>query len=220
MGNPLGEQFVNTLSVGVISGLGRDVRSQSSGRTGSATSASMIQTDAAINSGNSGGGLFNIAGELVGVTSMKLSNNGYTGYASIESIGLAIPINTIKTIVSDLMDYGKVRYPRIGVTLQEIASPSLEPTDEMLPRSLWVTKVEANSPAAKAGVRQDDLILEADGARVTTASELQFAVRAHKEGETVRLRVYRIPGLTTIKSTEKIPAGEYIEMDVAVALMD
>lgn len=220
VGNPLGEQFVNTLSVGVISGLGRDVRSQSSSRTGSATSASMIQTDAAINSGNSGGGLFNIAGELVGVTSMKLSNNGYTGYASIESIGLAIPINTIKTIVSDLMDYGKVRYPRIGVTLQEIASPSLEPTDEMLPRSLWVTKVEANSPAAKAGVRQDDLILEADGARVTTASELQSAVRAHKEGETVRLRVYRIPGLTTIKSTEKIPAGEYIEMDVAVALMD
>lgn len=220
VGNPLGEQFVNTLSVGVISGLDRDVRSQSSGRTGSTTSASMIQTDAAINSGNSGGGLFNIAGELVGVTSMKLSNNGYTGYASIESIGLAIPINTIKTIVSDLMDYGKVRYPRIGVTLQEIASPSLEPTDEMLPRSLWVTKVEANSPAAKAGVRQDDLILEADGARVTTASELQSAVRAHKEGETVRLRVYRIPGLTTIKSTEKIPAGEYIEMDVAVALMD
>lgn len=220
VGNPLGEQFVNTLSVGVISGLDRDVRSQSSGRTGSTTSASMIQTDAAINSGNSGGGLFNIAGELVGVTSMKLSNNGYTGYASIESIGLAIPINTIKTIVSDLMDYGKVRYPRIGVTLQEIASPSLEPTDEMLPRSLWVTKVEANSPAAKAGVRQDDLILEADGARVTTASELQSAVRAHKEGETVRLRVYRIPGLTTIKSTEKIPAGEYIEINVAVALMD
>lgn len=220
VGNPLGEQFVSTLCVGVISGLDRDVRSQSSSRTGRATSASMIQTDAAINSGNSGGGLFNIAGELVGITSMKLSNNGYYGYASIESIGLAIPINTIKTIVSDLMDYGKVRYPRIGVTLQEIASPSLEPTDEMLPRSLWVTKVEANSPAAKAGVRQDDLILEADGVRVTTASELQAAVRAHKEGETVRLRVYRIPGLTTIKSTEKIPAGESIEMDVAVTLMD
>ena len=220
VGNPLGEQFVSTLSVGVISGLGRDVRSQSSGRTGSATSASMIQTDAAINSGNSGGGLFNIAGELVGVTSMKLSNNGYTGYASIEGIGLAIPINTIKTIVSDLVDYGKVRYPRIGVTLQEIASPSLEPTDEMLPRSLWVTQVEANSPADKAGLRQDDLILEADGARVTTASELQSAIRAHKEGETVRLRVYRIPGLTTIKSTEKIPAGEYIEMDVTVMVME
>ena len=180
----------------------------------------MIQTDAAINSGNSGGGLFNIAGELVGVTSMKLSNNGYTGYASIEGIGLAIPINTIKKIVSDLMDYGKVRYPRIGVTLQEIASPSLEPTDEMLPRSLWVTQVEANSPADKAGLRQDDLILEADGARVTTASELQSAIRAHKEGETVRLRVYRIPGLTTIKSTEKIPAGEYIEMDVTVMVME
>ena len=163
IGNPLGEQFVNTLSVGVISGLDRDVRSQSSGRTGSATSAHMIQTDAAINSGNSGGGLFNLAGELVGVTSMKLSNNGYYGYASIESIGLAIPINTIKEIVDDLVAYGEVRYPRIGVKLTEIASPSMEATEDMLPRSLWVTEVEKGSPAEKAGIRRDDLILEADG---------------------------------------------------------
>ena len=77
VGNPLGEQFVNTLSVGVISGLDRDVRSQTAGRTGLSTSANLIQTDAAINAGNSGGGMFNIAGELVGITSMKLSNNGY-----------------------------------------------------------------------------------------------------------------------------------------------
>lgn len=220
IGNPLGEQFVNTLSVGVISGLDRDVRSQSSGRTGSATSAHMIQTDAAINSGNSGGGLFNLAGELVGVTSMKLSNNGYYGYASIESIGLAIPINTIKEIVDDLVAYGEVRYPRIGVKLTEIASPSMEATEDMLPRSLWVTEVEKGSPAEKAGIRRDDLILEADGERVTSASELQSAVRAHKEGETVKIQVYRIPGLTTIKATEKIPQGENLTFEVEVTVMD
>lgn len=218
VGNPLGEQFANTLSVGVISGLGRDVRSQSSGRTGSATSANMIQTDAAINSGNSGGGLFNLAGELVGITSMKLSNNGYYGYASIESIGLAIPINVIKGIVDDLVAYGRVRYPHIGVKVTEIASPSMEATEDMLPRSLWVTEVEAGSPAEAAGVRRDDLILEADGARVTDAASLQSAVRAHKAGEQILLRVYRIPGLTSLKASEKIPQGEYLEFSVEAAL--
>lgn len=218
VGNPLGEQFVNTLSVGVVSGLDRDVRGQSSSRTGSATSANLIQTDAAINSGNSGGGMFNIAGELVGITSMKLSNNGYYGYAAIEGVGFAIPVNTVKDIVSDLMTYGRVRYPRIGVTLTEIASPSMEATEDLLPRSLWVTEVEKGSPAEKAGIRRDDLILAADGVRVTTAGELQSIVRSHKQGETVRVEVYRIPGLTSIRASEKIPKGETLTLEVAVEL--
>ena len=220
VGNPLGEQFVNTLSVGVISGLDRDVRSQTTGRTGLSTSANLIQTDAAINAGNSGGGMFNIAGELVGITSMKLSNNGYYGYAAIEGVGFAIPINGIKQIVSDLIAYGEVRYPRIGVTLTEIASPSMEATEDMLPRSLWVTAVEEGSPAQKAGIRVDDLIVEADGVRVTTAAELQTAVRSHQEGETIQIGIYRIPGLTQIKASEKIPQGESLTLEVEVAVLD
>ena len=220
VGNPLGEQFVNTLSVGVISGLDRDVRSQTTGRTGLSTSANLIQTDAAINAGNSGGGMFNIAGELVGITSMKLSNNGYYGYAAIEGVGFAIPINGIKQIVSDLIAYGEVRYPRIGVTLTEIASPSMEATEDMLPRSLWVTAVEEGSPAQKAGIRVDDLIVEADGVRVTTAAELQTAVRSHQEGETMQIGIYRIPGLTQIKASEKIPQGESLTLEVEVAVLD
>ena len=220
VGNPLGEQFVNTLSVGVISGLDRDVRSQTTGRTGLSTSANLIQTDAAINAGNSGGGMFNIAGELVGITSMKLSNNGYYGYAAIEGVGFAIPINGIKQIVSDLIAYGEVRYPRIGVTLTEIASPSMEATEDMLPRSLWVTAVEEGSPAQKAGIRVDDLIVEAAGVRVTTAAELQTAVRSHQEGETMQIGIYRIPGLTQIKASEKIPQGESLTLEVEVAVLD
>ena len=153
-------------------------------------------------------------------TSMKLSNNGYYGYAAIEGVGFAIPINGIKQIVSDLIAYGEVRYPRIGVTLTEIASPSMEATEDMLPRSLWVTAVEEGSPAQKAGIRVDDLIVEADGVRVTTAAELQTAVRSHQEGETIQIGIYRIPGLTQIKASEKIPQGESLTLEVEVAVLD
>lgn len=218
VGNPLGEQFANTLTVGVISGLGRDLTTTD--RRGQTTgSTDMIQTNAAINSGNSGGGLFNIFGELVGITSMKLSNNGYYGYASIEGIGLAIPINSAKTIVNDLIVYGKVMYPRIGVSMQDVNSPSMEPTAEMLPRSVWVTAVEKNSPAEAAGIRVDDLIVEVDGVRVTTANEVTAAVRAHQVGETVAITVYRIPRLSQIKVEEAIPDGEYLTFDVEVKIL-
>jgi serine protease Do len=217
IGNPLGEQFEKTLTIGVVSGVGRDVLADN-GRGGTTGSANMIQTNAAINAGNSGGGLFNIAGELVGITSMKLSNNGYSGYASIEGIGLAIPINSAKTIVNDLIVYGKVRYPQIGISMQDIASPSMEATSEMLPQSIWVTAVAADGPAARAGMRMDDLILEVDGTRVTTAYQVRSLIRAHAEGETVRVTVYRIPGLTELRVSDAIPEGETLTLNIQVAL--
>lgn len=215
IGNPLGEQFANTLTVGVISGLGRDLSGDGSqGQRSGATN--LIQTNAAINAGNSGGGLFNVAGELVGITSMKLSNNGYSGYASIEGIGLAIPMNTVKEIVADLVSYGKVRYPRVGVVMRDIQSPSLEPTQDMLPRSVWVTQVEKGSAADEAGMRVDDLIMEVDGVRVTSSYEVQNAVRAKKIGDTVSMRIYRIPGLTEITVDEDIPEGTYETIEVVL----
>ncbi len=217
VGNPLGQQFANTLTIGVISGLGRDL-SDTGSRSPGATN--MIQTNAAINAGNSGGGLFNIAGELVGVTSMKLSNNGYYGYASIEGIGLAIPINAVKIIANDLITHGKVLYPRIGVSMRELTSPSMEPTDEMLPRSIWVTAVEKGAPADAAGIRADDLIMEVDGIRVTTTSQVQSAIRDHAVGERASITVYRIPGLTEIKVDEKIPKGTYHTFQVEIKVLD
>lgn len=218
IGNPLGEQFANTLTVGVISGLGRNLSGDRRGTGSGATS--LIQTNAAINAGNSGGGLFNISGELVGITSMKLSNNGYYGYASIEGIGFAIPVNTVKQIASDLVKHGRVLYPRIGVTMRDIQSPSMEPTEDMLPRSVWVTAVEKGLPADVAGMRADDLIVEVDGARVTSTFEVQNAIRAHKAGETAEITVYRIPGLTEIRVDEKIPQGEYVRLSVEVKVID
>lgn len=216
IGNPLGEAFTNTLTVGVISGLGRDVSS-----VGARTSVTdLIQTSAEINAGNSGGGLFNIAGELIGITSMKLSNNGYFGYAAIEGIGFAIPINTVADVADDLINFGQRVYPRIGVSIYSIESPSDEPTEDALPASVWVVSVEKDQPAAVAGIEANDLIVEVDGERIRTAEELQKAVRAHSIGDTVAITVYRIPNLTSIKADEPIPAGEYLTFDVEVKLID
>ena len=216
IGNPLGETFANTLTTGVISGLGRDVST-----AGANTSVNnFIQTNAQINSGNSGGGLFNIAGELVGITSMKLSNNGYFGYAAIEGIGFAIPVNTVKEVADDLIQFGQRVYPRIGVSIRTIESPSDEPTADALPASVWVISTEKDQPAAEAGIRANDLIVEVDGQRVRTTEELQKSIRAHKIGETVSITVYRIPNLTAIRADEPIPEGEYLTFDVEVKAID
>lgn len=215
IGNPLGETFANTLTTGVISGLGRDVST-----AGANTSVNnFIQTNAQINSGNSGGGLFNIAGELVGITSMKLSNNGYYGSAAIEGIGFAIPINTVKDVADDLIEYGERQYPAIGVTVAPIDSNTEEPTKDSLPKSIWVRSVEKNSPAAEAGIQANDLIVKADGKRISTVSELQSIIRGHEIGETVEITVYRIPNLTQIKVNEDIPDGEYLTFDVEVKVI-
>ena len=215
IGNPLGETFANTLTTGVISGLGRDVST-----AGATTSVNnFIQTNAQINSGNSGGGLFNIAGELVGITSMKLSNNGYYGSAAIEGIGFAIPINTVKDVADDLIEYGERQYPAIGVTVAPIDSNTEEPTKDSLPKSIWVRSVEKNSPAAEAGIQANDLIVKADGKRITTVSELQSTIRGHEIGETVEITVYRIPNLTQIKVNEDIPDGEYLTFNVEVKVI-
>ena len=215
IGNPLGETFANTLTTGVISGLGRDVST-----AGANTSVNnFIQTNAQINSGNSGGGLFNIAGELVGITSMKLSNNGYYGSAAIEGIGFAIPINTVKDVADDLIEYGERQYPAIGVTVSPIDSNTEEPTKDSLPKSIWVRSVEKNSPAAEAGIQANDLIVNADGKRISTVSELQSIIRGHEIGETVEITVYRIPNLTQIKVNEDIPDGEYLTFDVEVKVI-
>ena len=214
IGNPLGSEFSNTLTVGVVSGLGRDVSS-----VGADTDVTnFIQTNAEINAGNSGGGLFNINGELVGITSMKLSNNGYFGAAAIEGIGFAIPINTVKDVADDLIEFGERQYPRIGVTIRDIESPSEEPTKEMLPRSVWVVEVEKGAPAEKAGIEANDLIIEIDGERVYTSTELQKIIRGHADGETVSITVYRIPNLTQIRVDEDIPEGEYLTFDVEVSV--
>ncbi len=218
VGNPLGEEYANTLTVGVISGLNREVSSRTS--DGRQTTTTMIQTNAAINSGNSGGGLFNINGELVGITSMKLSNNGYLGTAAIEGIGFAIPVNTVADVVSDLITYGEVQTPRLGVTVQEILSDYDEPTEDSLPRGLLVINVEADSPASEAGIQPYDVIVRADGERIESVDDLSSILQSHEIGEFIEVTVYRIEGLRSSSAVLDYSQGEEITMSVEVRVID
>ena len=218
VGNPLGEEYANTLTVGVISGLNREVSSRTS--DGRQTTTTMIQTNAAINSGNSGGGLFNINGELVGITSMKLSNNGYLGTAAIEGIGFAIPVNTVADVASDLITYGEVQTPRLGVTVQEILSDYDEPTEDSLPRGLLVINVEADSPASEAGIQPYDVIVRADGERIESVDDLSSILQSHEIGEFIEVTVYRIEGLRSSSAVLDYSQGEEITMSVEVRVID
>ncbi|MDR2658292.1 MAG: trypsin-like peptidase domain-containing protein [Oscillospiraceae bacterium] len=222
IGTPLDASLTNTLTVGVVSGLNREVPvSSSSNRQRTTTiSTDMIQTDAAINSGNSGGAMFNTKGELIGIPSIKMSSSGMFGIASIEGVGYAIPVNTVKTVVPDLIQYQQVMRPRIGVSISDTGSDTDEPTESSLPKGIVIQIVESGSPAEQAGLKPYDIIMKADGERVRTTSELTAKVQSHKVGETVTLEVYRIPNLSGLKMGDPIPEGETLNFDVEVKILD
>ncbi|GHU67703.1 hypothetical protein FACS1894184_08050 [Clostridia bacterium] len=220
IGTPLDESLTNTLTVGVVSGLNREVTVSSGYGRSATTTTDMIQTDAAINSGNSGGAMFNTKGELIGIPSVKMSSSGMFGRASIEGVGYAIPVNTVKTVVPDLIEYQQVMRPRIGVTISDTGSETDEPSEASLPKGIVVVAVETGSPADAAGIKAYDIIMKADGERVRTTSELTAKVTSHKVGETVAVEVYRIPGLSGLKMGDTIPEGEYLTFDVEVKILD
>ena len=128
--------------------------------------AEVLQTDAAINPGNSGGALINIAGQVIGINSMKIAQS------AVEGIGLSIPINYAKPIISDLEQFGVVKRPYMGVDLKSVAEiPGYYQEEALkLPRNVTygvaLRQVVANSPAAKAGLRELDVIVELDGAEI------------------------------------------------------
>ncbi|MEI3407188.1 MAG: trypsin-like peptidase domain-containing protein [Christensenellales bacterium] len=120
IGNPLGKQFADTVTIGVVSALNRELEGTSI--------VKMMQTDAAINSGNSGGGLFNTKGELIGIPSLKYSSNGVRDAASIEGIAMAIPVDVVKPIVESLIQFGKVTRPKLGISWLRCAEVKNRPT--------------------------------------------------------------------------------------------
>ncbi len=214
IGNPLGEAFANTLTIGVISGQDRDLSRAVSNMS---ISTSMIQTNAQINSGNSGGGLFNIRGELVGITSVKVTSGSYSSN-SVEGIGFAIPINTVTGVIDELIAHGKVLSPRLGVTIQQIQG-SDEPTAKSLPSSLWVRQVEKNSPAEAAGIQVDDLIYAADDQRITSTTDLQKVLKSHEIGDLIEIVVYRVPNVR-LDPDQDLPEGEFVTLEVEVKIID
>ncbi len=192
IGNALGSYSFSQTS-GYVSGVGRSV-TMSDG-----TVMNMIQTDCTINSGNSGGPLFDQYGRVVGITSAKLSNNGDSASASIEGIGFAIPINDVIDIITDYMEYGYVTgRPYMGI---------LNPTDTGnyaqifgWPEGVYVNDVEEGSCAETAGIQSGDIITKIDDTDITSVSQLTSVKNSYRAGDTVTVTVYR--------------AGEYLELSL------
>ena len=180
IGNPLGE-LTSTQTVGYVSGKDRDVTTDGS-------IISMIQTDAAINSGNSGGPRFNMYGEVVGITTAKYSGTTGSG-ASIEGIGFAIPIDDVKGIISDLIEYGYVTGAYMGVTVQNTDEESAAMFG--LPVGAYILSVEKGGAAERAGIQPKDIIIDLGGHKVTGITTLTRALRNFKAGDTTTVTLVR-----------------------------
>ena len=180
IGNPLGE-LTFSLTVGAISALDREV-TISTGST-----MRLMQTDCAINSGNSGGALFNLYGEVVGITNAKYSSSSSSS-ASIDNIGFAIPLNSVRSIVESIIEKGYVAKPYIGVSIIDVSE---ETQSYGLPKGAAVKGVVENSPAAEAGLQINDIITHVDGIEVSGSSQLVSYVSQCQIGQMLMLTVFR-----------------------------
>lgn len=194
IGNPGGEVLANTVTQGVVSALERsDVSSSNTTRN-----VDYIQHDAAINSGNSGGGLFNYKGELVGINTLKYSGSVYST-VSFEGLGFAIPVDTAYPIAQQLIENGKVIRPQMGITVKDYEGPD-EPTGNYPPASVCIYGVNAGSPAEKAGLKQYDFIYAINGERVTSFRELTAVLDQYEAGESVQVTVVRYENVYTVNN--------------------
>ncbi|MBP3653172.1 MAG: trypsin-like peptidase domain-containing protein [Clostridia bacterium] len=185
IGNPSGEVLANTVTQGIVSALERSEVSSSN----TTRSVDYIQHDAAINSGNSGGGLFNYKGELVGINTLKYGGSVYSS-VSVEGLGFAIPVDTAYPIAMQLVEKGEVIRPQMGITVADMEGPD-EPMSNYPPASVCIRTVEENSPAEKAGLKQYDFIYAINGERVTNFRELTSILDKHQAGDIVTVTVVR-----------------------------
>jgi serine protease Do len=192
IGNPLGTTFSGSVTQGIISGINRTIPVDINQDGIMDWQAEVLQTDAAINPGNSGGALINIAGQLIGINSMKIAQN------AVEGIGLSIPINYAKPIINDLEQYGVVKRPYMGVDLKSVAEiPGYYQEEALkLPRNVTfgvaLRQVVPNSPAAKAGLRELDVIVEMDGQEIKDVIDLRKHLYQEKKiGEKMEIKYYR-----------------------------
>ena len=181
IGNPLGE-LTFSLTSGAISALERQI-TMSSG-----TTMNLMQTDCAINSGNSGGALFNLYGEVIGITNAKYSGSGSSSEASIDNIGFAIPMNQARKIFEGIIEKGYYSKPYIGVSVTDVSE---ETQSYGLPQGAAVKEVVTGGPAEKAGLRANDIITELGGTAITGSQALVDVVGNSKPGDTLQIKVYR-----------------------------
>ncbi len=252
IGNPMGERFARSVSIGVVSGLGREVTDRNMDKYGriSTVTNTMIQTDAAVNSGNSGGGMFNTLGQLQGIPSMyALSSSGSSFFFSTgeqaDNIGLCIPINVAKPLITEVLkDYNNTGKsadtrvqngdkaeeridsplfgkPRLGVTITTLSNSSRFG----LPAGAFVRAVEAGSPADDGGVKAGDIVVEMDGTILDSQNALINKLNGYHEGDQVQLKVYRDPELTENTNlnnvdVNKLGNGEYIDLTITLRVVD
>ena len=175
VGNPIGMQ--SSVTCGIVSAVNRQV-TDSDGKQ-----YTLIQTDAAINSGNSGGALVNSEGKVIGINTLKLSGTG------IEGIGFAIPINSTTDITSQLIQYSKVKRPYIGITGIDLNEETAKTYN--LVTGVYVKSVEDFSSGEKAGIKAGDVIIEADGTKISSMDDLNKIKNSHKIGDEMKIKVNR-----------------------------
>ena len=175
VGNPMGMD--STVTCGIVSAVNREV-TDSDGKT-----YTLIQTDAAINAGNSGGALVNSEGKVIGINTLKLEGEG------IEGLGFAIPINSTTDITSQLIEYSKVKRPYIGLTGMDLDEETAKKYNLVV--GIYVKSIEDFSSAEKAGIKPGDVIIEADGTKVSTMDDLNKIKNSHKIGDEMKIKVNR-----------------------------
>ena len=243
IGNPL--SFTSTTTVGVVSALNREVTTDTTydkyGRRTAVTNT-MIQTDAAINAGNSGGGMFNTNGELMGIPTMKYSGSAYSS-SVVEGIGMCIPVNACKDMIDQVLS-GKVvaddsvaqptqpaadtsitssasTKPRIGVSAFTISSSnSGAVASGVLPNGAYISKVEEGSPAQAAGVQVGDIVVDVNDTVITSSIQMATLLQGMNAGDTVNVKVYRVPNIATAQTTSELSEGEYVDMKVELRILD
>ena len=213
IGNPLGE-LTFTYTSGSISAKDRSITMQSG------EIMNMIQTDTAINSGNSGGPLFNMYGQVVGITSAKYSASGSSSSASIEGIGFAIPINDIRDMITDIMEKGYVTgKPNVGILMNDVSSEATARYG--IPAGAYVEAVLDGSCGQEAGLQVGDIITAVDDSAVTSSKQLSSAVKNYKAGDSVSFTVYRngetltLPVVLDEESAERSQAMDRLRQDFA-----
>ena len=185
IGSPLG--LDTSVTSGIISALGRDVT------TSDGTTYHVLQTDCAINSGNSGGALVNSNGQVIGINTLKLSGTG------IEGVGFAIPINDTIDVFEQLIKHGKVLRPYIGIAGSNLSESTAERYN--LPVGIYVESISENSGAANSDLRKGDVITAVDGRKVTTMDELNSIKNDKEIGDTITLTIYRAGDYMDVKIT-------------------
>lgn len=188
IGNPGGLQFSNSVTEGIISALNRSVPGYIE---------NCIQTDAAINPGNSGGALVNSSGQVIGITSSKITATGF------EAMGFAIPINTAKPVIDDIIKYGYVTgRVKIGISVSTIDSYRASALG--VPSGLFVQGVNSSSDAAAKGIQANDIITKINGKAVTSFDQFYQEESKYKAGNTIKLTIYRYSSKSTFDVSVKL----------------